>query len=61
MRPDGVVVVPPLFDQHLCLPERVEDLAIEQLIPKLAVDAHVVPVLPRRARLDVERLHAHPW
>ena len=45
VRPDGVVVAPPLLDQHFCLPQCVEDLAIEQLVPELAVKALVVAVL----------------
>ena len=49
---------PPRLDQHLGLGEAVEDLAVEQFIPKLAIKALAVPVLPRRARRDVKRLHA---
>ena len=37
MRPDGVVVVAPLFDQHLGLLQRVEDLAVRQLVAEFAV------------------------
>jgi hypothetical protein len=32
MRPDGVVVPAPLFDQHLGLHHRVEDFPVQQLI-----------------------------
>ena len=58
MRSNGVVVAPPCFDQHLGLGEAVEDLAVEQLVAKRAVEALAVAVLPRRAGRDVKRLHA---
>ena len=58
MRPDGVVVIAPSLDQHLRLRQIVEDFPIQQLVPELAVEALVVAVIPRRAVLDVERLHA---
>jgi hypothetical protein len=32
VRPDGFVVLQPYLDQHLSLLERVEDLAVEQLV-----------------------------
>ena len=41
MRPDGVVVVTSLLDQHLGLLECVEDLPFEQLVPKFPVEAFV--------------------
>ena len=56
---DGIVLAPPLLDQHGRLRQRVEDLPVQQLIPELAVEALVVAVLPRAARLDKERLDAH--
>ena len=34
-------------------------LPVQQLVPELAVEALVVAVLPRAARLDKERLDAH--
>ena len=46
MWPDRIVVAPPLLDQHFGLLQRVEDLAVEQLVPELAVEALVVAVLP---------------
>ena len=58
MRADGVVVTPPCLDQHLSLREAVEDLAVKKLVPKRAVEALVIAVLPRRAGRDVECLHA---
>ena len=56
---DGIVLAPPLLDQHVRLRQRVEDLPVQQLVPELAVEALVVAVLPRAARLDKERLDAH--
>jgi len=38
VRPDGVVIPLPAFDEHLGLPERVEDLAFEQLITGLPLN-----------------------
>jgi hypothetical protein len=32
MRADGVVVMPPAFDDDLSFPQRVEDLAVEQFV-----------------------------
>ena len=45
---------PPLY-QYLRLPERVKDFTIEQLVPKLSVEALVVTVLPGTAWLDKQR------
>ncbi len=53
--PDSVVVLTPLLDQRLGFLQRVEDLAIEQLVPQLSIEALVVAVLPRTAGLDVVR------
>lgn len=60
MRPDGVVFPPPAFDEHLGLPERVEDLSFQQLVAELAVERFDVAVLPGTARFDVERLDVDP-
>jgi hypothetical protein len=57
---NGVIVTPPCLDQHPCLGEAVEDLAVEQLVAKRTVEALVIAVLPWRARCDVQRLHADP-
>ena len=57
MRPDGVVVPPPGFDQDLCLSQGVEDLAIQELVAHRAVEALAVAILPWAAGCDVERLH----
>ena len=53
MRADCVVVVSPCLDHDLRLLECVEDLAVEQLIAELAIEAFAVAVLPGAARLDV--------
>ena len=60
MWPDGVVVAAPALDQHLGLLQRVEDLAVEELVPELSIEALVVTVLPRTAWLDVEGLYVDP-
>ena len=52
MRANGVVVMSPCFDHDLGLLERVEDLAVEQLIAELSVEAIVVAVLTGAAWLD---------
>jgi len=52
----GIVQPPPLLDEYDGLGQCVEDLTVQELVPQLAVEALVVAVLPRIARLDVERL-----
>ena len=54
----GVVVLPPLFNQHLGFTKRAEDFSVEQFIPHSCVEAFAISVLPRRSRLDVGRLGA---
>src|SRR4030081_949792 len=53
MRPHGVVVTTPAFNDDLRLPQRVEDLAIEQLVAQPGIKTLDEPVLPRTARRDV--------
>lgn len=55
---DSVVVLPPSLDQYLCVAQRVEDLAIEQLIAQLPVECLTVPALPRTAGFDVQNFSA---
>ena len=55
MRSDGVVVVTPSLDQHLRLRSILGDFLIQQYVPDFAVEALVVAVIPKLARLDVER------
>ena len=49
---------PPAFSQHTQFLDRVEDFTIQELVPELGGKAFAVAVLPRRARLDVQRLCA---
>src|SRR5215203_4500613 len=53
-----VVVPSPALDDDLGLPQGVEDLAIEKLVPQPRIERLDVPVLPRRARSDVGGLGA---
>ena len=43
---DRIVQAPPLLDEDNGLRQRVEDLAVQELVPQLAVEALVVAVLP---------------
>src|SRR3712207_9537330 len=52
VRAYGIVVQAPLLDQHLGLSERAEHLAVQQLVPELAVEALHAAVLPGAAGLD---------
>jgi hypothetical protein len=46
-------VTAPAFDDDLGFAQRVEDLAVEQLIAQASVETLDKPVLPRAARRDV--------
>jgi len=46
----------PLADDDLNLLEAVEDLAIEQFVAKLAIEAFAIAVLPGTSRFDVKCL-----
>ena len=46
MRSLCIVVDAPLFDDHLGFPEAVEDFAVQQFVPELAVEGLAVAVLP---------------
>lgn len=48
----GVVVLAPGFDDDLCLGEALEDLAVEQFIGQLRIEALTITVLHGTARLD---------
>jgi hypothetical protein len=52
MRPYGVVVAPPGFDQNLGLIERLENLSIKELIAQAIVEAFNIAVLPGAAWRD---------
>ena len=60
MWPDGIVVPSPGFDQDTGFGQRVEDLAVEQLVAHRPVEGLAIAVLPRAAGCDVERLHTDP-
>ena len=53
MRPDLVVVILPLFRQHLRFVQIAEQLAVQKLIPHPAVEALAVSILPRAARFNI--------
>src|SRR5918995_5465351 len=59
VRPDRFVVPAPCLDDDLGLLERGEDLAVEQLVPELGVEALDVAVLPRAAWGNVGGPGAH--
>jgi len=46
-------VPPPAFDDDLGFAQRVEDLAVEQLVAQAGVEALDEPILPRAAGRDV--------
>src|SRR5215204_6143994 len=54
--PDRIVMPSPAFDDDLSLLQGGEDLAIQQLVSEPGVERLHIPVLPRRAALDVRRL-----
>ena len=53
MGSDGIVVPAPAFDHDLRFFERIEDLAIEELVAQAGVEAFYVSVLPGAAGCDV--------
>ena len=59
MRTDSIVVSSPCFDHDLGLLQGVEDLAVQQLVTQLAIEALAVAVLPWAAWLDVGRFRPH--
>ena len=59
MRPHCVVVIPPPIDQDLGFTQRIEDLAIKQLVSEFTVEALDESILPRVPRLDIQRGHTH--
>jgi hypothetical protein len=46
-------MLPPDFDHDLGLLQCVEDLAVQQLVAQLSVEAFAIAILPRTSRLDV--------
>ena len=56
MRPLGVVVLLPAFDQELGFIQSVKNLAVEKFISELANERFHVAVLPRTAGFDEQCL-----
>ena len=56
----ALVVPAPALDQHLGFTKAGEDLAVEQFVPELRVEALTVTILPGTPRLDEQGLHAEP-
>ena len=59
MWPYGVVVASPAFDHDLRLTQRIEDLAIEQLVAQARIEAFDEAVLPGAAWCDVSGSRAY--
>ena len=60
-----VVLVAPLLGEDLHLPEGIEELPVQEFVPKLAVEALNIPILPLRwgllpAPARVEALGSDP-
>src|SRR4051812_20200428 len=60
MRPLVVVPLAMLLAKHFGLQRRDEGFAAQELVPKAAVKALAIRILPRTAGLDVERLEPAP-
>lgn len=48
-----VVVFPPFFNEYLGFAQAVEDLASEELVPEVCIEAFTVSVVLGAARFDV--------
>jgi hypothetical protein len=59
MRADGVVVMPPAFDDDLSFPQRVEDLAVEQFVSQARIKTFDKAILPGAPWRDVGGLGSH--
>lgn len=55
MRPLSGVMLPPTLDDDPGLGKAAEDLAIEEFVAELGVEALAIAILLRRARLDEGR------
>ena len=58
MRPDRVVMLPPLLDDDLCFFQAVEDFSIEQFIAQFSIEGFAVAVLPGATGFDVQRFRS---
>ena len=56
MRPDVVVLSEPLIDDALCLSGCCKPFGVEDFATQRSVKSLIVSILPRRARVDVNRL-----
>ena len=56
MRPDRVVVLPPLLDDDAGFLQAVEDFTVQALITQLPIEGLAISVLPGAAGFDVECL-----
>ena len=43
----GVVVLPPLFDDDLCLLQAIENFSVQEFISEPGIEALAVSILPR--------------
>lgn len=59
MRTNLVIVSSPSFDDDPSFQQSEEDLAIQKLVPHLAVEGLTVSILPWTSGLNVERLYAN--
>ena len=57
MGPHPIIRVLPALDEDLSLPERGKEFSVEQLIPKFAIEAFIVPVFPGTSRCDIQGCH----
>jgi len=58
MRPIGVVMPSPGFDQDFRFAQIIEDFPRQQLVAKFGIETLAIAIFPWAARLDIERLHA---
>ena len=54
MWPEGVVFHSPPFDEHLGLPQGIEDLSIQQFVSQFTVEAFAVAVFPGATGFNIE-------
>ena len=59
MRPDGFAAPSPPLHQYLPLRQRVKDPGIQKFIPQHPLKGVLIPIFPRRFRLNVERLDSN--
>ena len=61
VRPDGVVVTAPTFDDPLGFFQGIEDVSIKSCVPQFAIQRFAVAVFPWACRCDVKRLGDQPF